>query len=519
MEAEIGIVLGARAIFSFVGLAVIFIGFWIKDRRWDELGALAYEKYKDLKEQDYPIDKQPNDPIADAYVSVTEQFVFADNGVRDLVRVESQDSADGQPRTLKTEVRAALSVPTVLLLGFGLWFISFLFTPQGGFQVYNSGWNIASMIFVAIIAASLGYGVRVATIERNVDLKKKCFITIFIFTIWLAIAGFADWNINAPWYFSTFGGRNLKRAFFLYFVFMSSETTFFLYSHVVCFLSLVIFLSASNYTLRKARKMGSTWDYNGEPNKDIVFHHGSFYLLIFGLYLLWIGLNAVELNGNGLYIPVYTGPKAWFTFIAGLGIIVPSMIALDYAFEGGSEALDFSLSGNTITEATKQVTIFGKEYNFAPAAQFLETPYVLLFGWFLLGFSAFMPYDGFKFQQLFVFLLSLVTGSIYSFLVLPTYWNANLEDHKKYAIVYCIVMILLGAVVGLRSIWSFVMSITGVAMILYGQYLDFAETKRGKHWLEGREENKTLNVFGIGNPLFVLGWIFLCHVLCLPESE
>ena len=49
MEAEIGIILGARAVLSFVGLAIIFIGFWIKDRRWDELGALAYEKYKDLK--------------------------------------------------------------------------------------------------------------------------------------------------------------------------------------------------------------------------------------------------------------------------------------------------------------------------------------------------------------------------------------------------------------------------------------------------------------------------------------
>ena len=111
-------------------------------------------------------------------------------------------------------------------------------------------------------------------------------------------------------------------------------------------------------------------------------------MLIFGLYLLWIGLNAVELNGNGFYIPIYTGPKAWFTFIAGLGIIVPSIIALDYAFEGGSEPLDFSLNGNTIIEATKQVTIFGKEYNFAPAARSLETPYVLLFGWLLLGFSA-----------------------------------------------------------------------------------------------------------------------------------
>ena len=130
-----------------------------------------------------------------------------------------------------------------------------------------------------------------------------------------------------------------------------------------------------------------------------------------------------------------------------------------------------------------------------------------------------MPFDGFKVQQLFVFLLSLVVGPVYAFLVLPTYWNANLEDHKKYAIVYCIVMALLGTVVGLRSVWSFVMSIIGVAMILYGQYLDFAEKKRGKHWLEGREENKTLSVFGIGNPMFVLGWIFLCHVLCLPESE
>ena len=208
--ADYGIMIGARAIFSLVGMIVIFIGSWIKEKRWDEEGVIAYEKYKGSAADDYP-DNVKHDPIQDAYVSITESMVFNDSGAKDLVRVESQDSLDGAPRTLKTEVRAALKVPLVMILGYGLLMLSFIFSPNGGFTVYNAGWNIATIVFLAIIALAVGYGSRVATINRDVDLKKKCFVTIFIFIIWIAIANYADPNVQAPWYFSSFAGKSIIR--------------------------------------------------------------------------------------------------------------------------------------------------------------------------------------------------------------------------------------------------------------------------------------------------------------------
>jgi hypothetical protein len=260
--------------------------------------------------------------------------------------------------------------------------------------------------------------------------------------------------------------------------------------------------------------MGISWDYIAQPNQDIVFNNGSFFMLIFGLYMLWIGFNAVRIQDHdGAYLPINTGVRAWFTFIAGMGIIVPSFIALEYAFERGSTPVGlYGLNGDTFAHLSKSVTF----YDLESAFRVLETPSIFIFGWVMLGFSAFMPFKDFELRQLYVFFLGVTIGPIYALLVLPAYWNGNREDYMKFMYAYCILMISLAIAIGLNGGASLIMSVVSVILILLGQYLDFSEQKRGKAWLEDRKVNENLSIFGIGNPLFIVGWILLCHGLSLP---
>jgi hypothetical protein len=214
MAADIGIILGARAICSLIGLVIIFVGFWIKEKRWDDQGTVAYDKYKSTVDEDYhAVDDEagnnPSDDVSQTYSSVTEKFNFHDNGSRDMIQTSSSDAEDRfpLPRSLQREIEAALPIPIVMLLGFALWMISFIFSPKAGNVAYNSGWNIASIFFVAAIAATYVVGLRKATLERNMGVKKKVYLAVLFFTIWLGIAGLADSEINAPWYFCTLAGK------------------------------------------------------------------------------------------------------------------------------------------------------------------------------------------------------------------------------------------------------------------------------------------------------------------------
>eukprot|EP00980_Cylindrotheca_fusiformis_P008297 scaffold1736_cov127-Cylindrotheca_fusiformis.AAC.111 len=214
MATDIGIIWGARSICSLVGIILIFVGFWLREKRWDDQGALAYDKYMSTVDENYrAVDDEtgagpPGDDVSQSYNEVSEKFNFHDNGSRDLVRANSSDAEDRLPlpRTLQREVEAALPIPVVMLLGFTILMISFIFSPQDESEVYNSGWNIASIVFLLAIAPIYFFGLRKATVERKVSMKKKIYPAVLFLTIWLGIAGLADSQINAPWYFCTFAG-------------------------------------------------------------------------------------------------------------------------------------------------------------------------------------------------------------------------------------------------------------------------------------------------------------------------
>eukprot|EP00980_Cylindrotheca_fusiformis_P008296 scaffold1736_cov127-Cylindrotheca_fusiformis.AAC.110 len=264
--------------------------------------------------------------------------------------------------------------------------------------------------------------------------------------------------------------------------------------------------------------MGVVWDYNGKANREAVFNNGVWLLMIVGLYLLWIGLNAIDISeyAGGAFVPIETDVRAWFAFVGGLGIVVPSQIAMEYAFERGSEVSGYGLNGDSIGALSNKFRLF----NIEPLARSFETPLFYIVGWAVLSFSAFLPFSDYTLQMLLTFILALFIGPVYSLLVLPAYWAGNMTDHTKYMYIYCILMAALAAVLGLQGGLYLAVSIVGVILILLGQYLDFGEQKRGRSWLVGRKVNQNWSLFGIGNPIFVVGWILLCHAIAhFPDPD
>lgn len=219
MTADIGIILGARAICSLIGLVIIFVGFWIKEKRFDDQGTIAYDKYMSTVDENYrAVDDETGtstgggDDASQPYNATSEKFNFHDNGSRDMIQMSSSDAEDRfpLPRSLQREIEAALPIPFVMLLGFLLLMISLIFSPKEGNYAYNSGWNIASIFILLAIAATYVVGLRKATLERKTGMKKKICLAVLFFTIWLGIAALADSEINAPWYFCTLASKFLR---------------------------------------------------------------------------------------------------------------------------------------------------------------------------------------------------------------------------------------------------------------------------------------------------------------------
>jgi hypothetical protein len=260
--------------------------------------------------------------------------------------------------------------------------------------------------------------------------------------------------------------------------------------------------------------MGVTWDGEGKPNPDITIHSLGFLMLLFSIFLLWVGTNAVLMaDFNAKYIPIYLNYRAWLVFVAGLVIIVPSLLSLDLAFDEGSEALGYCLDGRTFVLASRQSTLLTLE----PFARAVETPFFFLSGWVLLGLCCFMPFGGgFTFQKLFSCLFAIGIGAVHALLLLPAYWKADVEAFKKWTYAYYGAMGLLATSIGAHGEAPLILGMFGAIFILIGQHFDMFERKRGSWWLDKQSVNPGTTVFVVGQPIYVTGWILLCLAMAVP---
>lgn len=282
----------------------------------------------------------------------------------------------------------------------------------------------------------------------------------------------------------------------------------------------VLFMLLSYNFLRNSRKMGLTWDLEGKPNDDVHVQNPGPLLLLLGVFFLWVGTNGMLIADlQQSYLPLFVNSRSLCVVIAGMFIILPAQLALDLAFDQGSEPIrdkpyPFSLDGGSFQELSRSI----KFLEFGPLARMLETPLLWCLGWAFMAMCCFLPFGatGLTIQKFCAMTACLVIAPVYACLVLPALWRADSVSYQRWSYVYYALLILLATAVGIVGGIALLLSMTGVFFILVGKRRDLYERKRGQSWLESGTVNPNPEVYGIGQPLNVLGWIFLCLAISVP---
>lgn len=223
LPPDLVLVLGFRTILSLIGIITILCAFWMMERRWDEQGSAAYEKAKEnstgseYKAVEGNTGKSGTDDLEAPYMPAPKEVVYNDDGSRDIVRVATEDADEKATPDVVDEqttpdvvvpledLKEALPLPKGLLVGFGIWAFSFLFHPDGGFNLYSS-WNICCFLLVVAAGALIAYPIRNSTLKRDLDLKKKAVSGLIVVSIFIIVSAMLDKETEAPWYFCSFGG-------------------------------------------------------------------------------------------------------------------------------------------------------------------------------------------------------------------------------------------------------------------------------------------------------------------------
>ena len=283
----------------------------------------------------------------------------------------------------------------------------------------------------------------------------------------------------------------------------------------------VLFMLLSYQILRRSRRMGLTWDLQAKPADDVTVQNLGTVFLVFGIFLFWVGTNGVLMaDMQQTYLPLFISPRCWCVFVAGMLLIVPSMLVMDLAFDHGSSAVTYYneyityLDGRTMSKNAKEVKLL----DINPLMRMMETPFFFFCGWVLMGVCVFLPFGAtdLTIQKFCTFSVCLVIGPVYAFLVLPAFWRGDSASYQQYTYIYYALMILLATAIGVGGGVELILSMSGVALILVGQRRDLYERKRGIAWLKNQTTNKNPQVYGLGLPLFVLGWVFLCLAMSVP---
>eukprot|EP00934_Nitzschia_sp_Nitz4_P005880 Nitzschia sp. Nitz4//scaffold358_size24170//1680//3175//NITZ4_008428-RA/size24170-augustus-gene-0.43-mRNA-1//1//CDS//3329548993//5870//frame0 len=472
VSPDLVIVFGIRTILALLGIVTAATAFWFEERKWDEEGVEAYNRSEGINQGDYQA------PVEEGQ----KKYVTNSDGSRDAISVCTEDFQETVPTNIpKVELEALKPFPKVMIAGVVVWALSFLFEAEAGFSVY-AHWNICFVILLPVIALIVAYPIRTATIERNLEARRKAITVVILISVFLTVSAILDSGSDAPWYFMVGG---------------------------------VVSLFVSYQIMRRSKKMGLTFDMAGEPYLNVPVQSLGPLTFIFGLFLVLAGTNGQAYAYlQNVYIPIYVGYRSILVFVAGLVIIVPSLLALDMAFDQGSAvASSYSLSGNSMREASRSITFMTLE----PVAASLETPWLFLFGWVFLGVTAFMPFGfGFTLQKLFASLLCVMVGGVYGLLVLPAYWKADKKEYQKWTYVYYILKILLCTAIGFGGTNELIMAVFGAILIFVGQSWEMSEKKKGNAWLESQQENPNTVVFGYGHPIYIVGWILFCLAMAVP---
>jgi hypothetical protein len=201
--ADLGIAWGAREIMSMVGILISFASSWYYGRKWDEEGALVYDTIgEEPAGGDYNIVDEDGQP--------KKKFVTNADGSRDAISVSTEDAREASVPVPAQAFENAMPIPYGLIVGLGIWTVSFLFKPGGSASSYGrrvyGGSNLVFLLFLPAVTVLLAFHIRKTTIERNLEYKKLALSMVLAMSVFLVIAGIADQQTDAPWYCCVFGG-------------------------------------------------------------------------------------------------------------------------------------------------------------------------------------------------------------------------------------------------------------------------------------------------------------------------
>lgn len=529
IDPDFSVLFGCRATLSLIGLATGVVGYLVMERQWDNQAPTAITTTLGSPEE-VPDNETGNNAASSSYVNMNNNDpdkvvgqAFHYNGARDLVRVRTGDSTDkeyhpeqaagtfteaiqsavaasyyGTSEAVEAKLGKAFPTPKMMLVGLSLWSLSFLLDPAiGGLRFYANFFNVSCCVLSALLGPLVAFPMRKAILERDYGYKKKLVVVFAVISVLISSFSIADPEVDAPWYFTIVAG---------------------------------LFIFASPAVYMTSRKMGFSWFFEGKPriNSNILVQNIGPLLLLFGVFLLWVGTNAIFMADLNLsYVPFWTtNIRGWFVFIAGLFFIVPGQLAMDLAFDQGSlpvtpgfrDSYVYKLNGNTFAAlARDNITRFDIVW----LARLLETPLLGSIGWFLMGLSSFMPFDEIDLtvQKFFTMFICFAIPFIQYGLLTPALWRSDAEAYKKWQYVYYCLMVALVITIGLSHGIALLFSLFGVGLILGGQRKDMHdERKHGTLWLTGSPPTSNPNpqVYGIGQPLYILGWIMFCTAMSVP---
>ncbi len=232
MDPDISVIFGFRSTLSLIGLATGVIGYWLMERKWDNEGSAVLEAPQDVSGD------TETGSGSTSYVNMTDPNkvvgqAFHHSGARDLVRVRTEDSTDkkhhpesaaginteqfqsvvaaqyyGTPEGVKSQLKAALPLPKMLLAGLALWSFSFLLDPAfGRLRFYGNFFNTACFFLSASLGPLLAFPMRKAVLDRDMEYKKKLMAVFVSISMLLAIFSILDPEVDAPWYFNLVAGK------------------------------------------------------------------------------------------------------------------------------------------------------------------------------------------------------------------------------------------------------------------------------------------------------------------------
>jgi hypothetical protein len=210
-------------------------------------------------------------------------------------------------------------------------------------------------------------------------------------------------------------------------------------------------------------------------------------------------------------------------------LIVPAHMALDFAFDQGSQAVVvnerlgiYILDGKTFKNLFADIKYVPETF----VATILESPTWLALGWILMAVTCFLPFGVtvLTVQQFCCMAICIAMAPVYGMFVLPSLWNGNLASFTKWSYGYYGLMMAWATSIGIGGGIALLLSVAGVLFVLVGHRWDLYERKRGMPWLatnmgdaSGEATLKTVpQVYGIGQPLGIFGWILLCLAMSIP---